>query len=648
MSLNESTNQLLIQALHHVHPDLATEILSISVEQDFFQRGYSLTFISSIIQFHTVQILLYNIQNKITYLQNLFPFSLQHFKGTSDEFLSFIKQLRISPILTAHPTEPLSSEAIILLEEIEQYFSQPQLLLPLLIKLLQTKLVPSAKHTVEAEVEDNLRYLKNIYSAYNLFVEAVITAFQLHFKQPAPSELYESLQHCLAPRSWTGGDADGNLQVTPTAMQAAAEMHLKNNILVPIDVRQSAMKLKKAEAGDVTEEHRLTMMKQYPTVFRRLVISNVESSEDILVATRLVKKFALEVEIIPLFESYNSLKNAAQIIAGAIDWHGDTVMVGYSDSEKEAGIFVLAILDKAIEEIQQIITPRKLRVFHGCGLDLGRGGPHINALEQTIQGNHKRFAFSSPENICNYFINVLNTALFPKHNSTLEVEAAVVKYRDFLVNKAVEIDQYLQYASPFWLFVKPCNFSSRTTKRDATEESNPFLPWINKSYLPEEKVLLGLRAISQVNAIEGSWSFFNLWYGADQFNWQQSSDRVKDFQFKVLYGLHFYDVEMQLLFNAHPEMLHHLKQQFLLVSKALEGYYLPAHFLKTLNEKEILFNKMKKLMTYITRAVITDKTPFYKLLPSTSNDEKYSKELLVTMGTLYVAFTEYRTIAKTV
>jgi phosphoenolpyruvate carboxylase len=123
-----------------------------------------------------------------------------------------------------------------------------------------------------------------------------------------------------------------------------------------------------------------------------------ESADDVLDALFLAGLAGLhdlrsdpptsQVDIVPLFERLNALKQAPAIIDALLndpvyrrqlDGRAGVqeVMLGYSDSNKEVGYLCAAwALDQAHESIASVVARhgRTLRIFHGRGGTVGRGG----------------------------------------------------------------------------------------------------------------------------------------------------------------------------------------------------------------------------------------------------------------------------------
>ncbi|HEY1463206.1 MAG TPA: phosphoenolpyruvate carboxylase [Terriglobales bacterium] len=150
--------------------------------------------------------------------------------------------------------------------------------------------------------------------------------------------------------------------------------------------------------------------KAYPAAaIRNYVISGVESEDDILAVLRLAKITNVSLAAsgddpglmpVPLFESIGSLRNSAAIMKKVWctpeykellwSWGGwQEIMLGYSDSNKDGGMLTsLWELYKAHHALHQLAKEHnvKLRLFHGRGGTVGRGGgpTHESILAQPV------------------------------------------------------------------------------------------------------------------------------------------------------------------------------------------------------------------------------------------------------------------------
>jgi phosphoenolpyruvate carboxylase len=158
--------------------------------------------------------------------------------------------------------------------------------------------------------------------------------------------------------------------------------------------------------------HTIEKLKQtYPAPsIRQYIISGAESEEDVLNVIRLAKACGVPVTgsesdpglmPVPLFESIDSLRAAAQVMRRLWQlpeyqpllesWgRWQEVMLGYSDSNKDGGMLTSAWeLYKAHRELHGAAEECgvKLRLFHGRGGTVGRGGgPTHSAILAQPEG----------------------------------------------------------------------------------------------------------------------------------------------------------------------------------------------------------------------------------------------------------------------
>ncbi len=132
-------------------------------------------------------------------------------------------------------------------------------------------------------------------------------------------------------------------------------------------------------------------------VIRNYIISGAESESDVFDVIRLATLAGVQVEgscddpglmPVPLFESIDSLRRSATIMKNVWSdpryrellksWGGwQEIMLGYSDSNKDGGMMTSAWeLFKAHRELHKEAREAgvKLRLFHGRGGTVGRGG----------------------------------------------------------------------------------------------------------------------------------------------------------------------------------------------------------------------------------------------------------------------------------
>ena len=146
---------------------------------------------------------------------------------------------------------------------------------------------------------------------------------------------------------------------------------------------------------------------------RHYIISHTETVSDLLEVLLLQKEVGLlhgtldsaearaELIVVPLFETIEDLRNAAPIMRAFYQLPGvaalvarsggeQDIMLGYSDSNKDGGIFTsnwelyragIALVALFDELNKKKTNPIRLRMFHGRGGTVGRGGgPSYQAI----------------------------------------------------------------------------------------------------------------------------------------------------------------------------------------------------------------------------------------------------------------------------
>jgi len=137
------------------------------------------------------------------------------------------------------------------------------------------------------------------------------------------------------------------------------------------------------------------------------IISMASNASDILSVMILQKEAGMKscLHTVPLFETLYDLQNAHRVIKNLynISWylkhfqHRQEIMIGYSDSSKDAGKLAASWAQYCTQEKLQSISNRykvKLTLFHGRGGSVGRGGgPIYEALLSqppgTVNGRTK-------------------------------------------------------------------------------------------------------------------------------------------------------------------------------------------------------------------------------------------------------------------
>jgi phosphoenolpyruvate carboxylase len=119
----------------------------------------------------------------------------------------------------------------------------------------------------------------------------------------------------------------------------------------------------------------------------RLIVSMTHSAEDVLGAEELAADAGLEIEGVPLLETIADLRGARTLVTELLNRRPRDeleVMVGYSDSGKDGGVFTASWeIYRAQEELVALGRERdvELTLFQGRGGAAGRGGgPGYSAI----------------------------------------------------------------------------------------------------------------------------------------------------------------------------------------------------------------------------------------------------------------------------
>ncbi|MBY6187835.1 phosphoenolpyruvate carboxylase [Marinobacter hydrocarbonoclasticus] len=269
------------------------------------------------------------------------------------------------------------------------------------------------------------------------------------------------------------------------------------------------------ETQEVLETCRL-IGKQSPEALGSYVISMASEASDVLAVALLLKecdcRFALP--IVPLFETLSDLDNAPDVMHNLlqIDWYlgycrgKQQVMIGYSDSAKDAGVMAASWAQYRAQEALVNVCKSAgvaLTLFHGRGGSIGRGGgpAHEAILSQppgsvdsrlrvTEQGEMIRFKFGLPEvavqSLALYTSAVLEATLLPPLSPKPEwrtlmdsiAEDSVNAYRQ-IVQDEPDFVPYFRAATPE-LELSALPLGSRPAKRraDGGVESLRAIPWI--------------------------------------------------------------------------------------------------------------------------------------------------------------------------
>lgn len=219
------------------------------------------------------------------------------------------------------------------------------------------------------------------------------------------------------------------------------------------------------------------------------VISMAKQGSDVLAVALLLKESNVQwnMPIVPLFETLDDLNNAAEVMnqLWKIDWYRgysacqQTVMIGYSDSGKDAGKLAATWAQyKAQEALMSLANDRQvtLTFFHGRGGTIGRGGgPLEKAMDSqppgsvsghiriTEQGEMIRYKFGQPRLAFNSLSDYVTTTLRSTLSPTRQAKA---EWRDLIETMAN---------------------ASLSAYRDVVKENSDFVPYF-RSLTPEQEL----------------------------------------------------------------------------------------------------------------------------------------------------------------
>ena len=246
------------------------------------------------------------------------------------------------------------------------------------------------------------------------------------------------------------------------------------------------------------------------------VISMTSSASDILSVSFLQKEAKIQnkLRVVPLFETLDDLINAKLIMENLFShkWyrnlikHKQEVMIGYSDSSKDAGKMCASWHQyKAQEEIVKLGKKYKIDItfFHGRGGSAGRGGGPIQAtlrslppysvngkIRITDQGEviQQKYGYEplAKYNLCSYIGAVsqasLNPPPKPKNSwrTLIEKMAEISKssYRKN-INQNSDFIKYFKTVTPH-VSLSKLSIGSRPSKRKNVDniQSLRAIPWV--------------------------------------------------------------------------------------------------------------------------------------------------------------------------
>ena len=246
------------------------------------------------------------------------------------------------------------------------------------------------------------------------------------------------------------------------------------------------------------------------------VISMTTSASDILSVSFLQKEAKIKnrLRVVPLFETLDDLINAREIMEKLFSqtWYrkliknNQEVMIGYSDSSKDAGkICANWHQYKAQEEIVRLGKKYKINVtfFHGRGGSPGRGGGPIQAtlrsqppnsvngkIRITDQGEviQQKYGYEplAKYNLCSYIGAVTEATLNPPTNPKRDWRILIEKMSEISknsyrknINQSLDFIKYFKTVTPHRALGK-LSIGSRPSKRKNVDniKSLRAIPWV--------------------------------------------------------------------------------------------------------------------------------------------------------------------------
>ena len=246
------------------------------------------------------------------------------------------------------------------------------------------------------------------------------------------------------------------------------------------------------------------------------VISMTSKASDILSVYFLQKQAQTKnlLRVVPLFETLDDLKNAKYVMENLfkLSWyrklinHQQEVMIGYSDSSKDAGKLSASWHQyKLQEELRDLAKKYKIVLvfFHGRGGSAGRGGGPIQATlksqpSNTVNGKiritdqgeviQQKYGYKplAEYNLCSYIGAVMDASLNPPPRSKKNWRNLIEKmseistsaYRKNL-NQSEDFIRYFKTVTPHKSLGKLA-IGSRPTKRKNVDniQSLRAIPWV--------------------------------------------------------------------------------------------------------------------------------------------------------------------------
>ncbi len=246
------------------------------------------------------------------------------------------------------------------------------------------------------------------------------------------------------------------------------------------------------------------------------IISMARQASDVLAVQLLLKECGctFRIPVAPLFETLDDLNNAEDVITRlfAVDWYRgyingqQHVMIGYSDSAKDAGVLAANWAQYRAQEALVALCEAnnvRLTLFHGRGGTIGRGGAPAHAallsqppgslkggLRVTEQGEMIRFKFGlssiAQQSLNLYTAAILEANLLPPPAPKQEwrdmmdqlSEDSCTEYRGMVKDEPDFVPYFRSVTPELELGKLPLGSRPAKRKPNGGVESLRAIPWI--------------------------------------------------------------------------------------------------------------------------------------------------------------------------
>lgn len=356
------------------------------------------------------------------------------------------------------------------------------------------------------------------------------------------------------------------------------------------------------------------------------IISMTSSPSDILSVYLLQKAAKIKdlLRVVPLFETLEDLQNAKKIMNKlfSLKWyrkhinHKQEIMIGYSDSSKDAGKLSASWHQYVLQEqILDIAKKYKIEItfFHGRGGSPGRGGGPIQAtlksqppfsvngkIRITDQGEvvQQKYGYKplAEYNLCSYISSVMEASLEPppapkdnwRYLTQKMSDISTSAYRKY-INENEEFIRYFKTVTPHKSLSK-LSIGSRPSKRKNTDniKSLRAIPWVF--------------AWTQIRLMLPAW--LGMTEALRYASIKKFSKTLKDMEINWPFFYSIMDILDMVLFKVDPK-----------ISKIYEDN-LADQKLRRVGEKlRFQFDSLKKLHNKITpKKIIEERKEFRKAL----------------------------------